>query len=47
MKVLDIPDAIGLLAPRHVTLINAKDAAFDRSVKSYEAAGYGERIERK
>ncbi len=47
MKVLDIPDAIGLLAPRHVTLINAKDRAFDRSVKAYEAAGYGERIERK
>ena len=47
MKVLDVPDVIGLLAPRHVTLINAKDAAFDRSVKSYEAAGYGERIERK
>ena len=47
MKVLDVPDAIGLLAPRHVTLINAKDVAFGRSEQAYKAAGYEGRIERK
>ncbi len=47
MKVLDVPDALGLLAPRQVTLINAKDAAFDRAAKSFQAAGYAERLTRK
>ena len=47
MKVLDVPDAIGLLAPRRVTLVNAKDAAFGRSEQAYKAAGYEGRIERK
>ena len=47
MKVLDVPDAIGLLAPRHVTLVNAKDVAFGRSEQAYKAAGYEGRIERK
>ncbi len=47
MKVLDVPDTLGLLAPRHVKLINAKDAAFDRSLNAYKAAGYADRIERK
>jgi dienelactone hydrolase len=47
LRVLDIPDALALLAPRTVRLINAKDAAFDRTVQSFKAAGYGQRIERK
>lgn len=47
MKVLDVPDALGLLAPRHVTLVNAKDVAFDRTVNAYQAAGYAGRVERK
>ncbi len=47
MKVLDVPDALGLLAPRHVTLVNAKDAAFARAVSAYTAAGYEGRITRK
>lgn len=47
MKVLDVPEALGLLAPRHVTLINAKDAAFDRALDAYKAAGYAGRVERK
>ncbi len=47
MKVLDVPDALGLLAPRHITLVNAKDAAFDRALQDYKAAGYEGRIDRK
>ena len=47
MKVLDVPDALGLLAPRQVKLINAKDAAFDRATDAYKAAGYAGRVERK
>lgn len=47
MKVLDVPDALGLIAPHHVKLINAKDAAFDRALNAYKAAGYEGRIERK
>ncbi len=47
LKVLDIPDALGLLAPRHLTLLNAKDESFQRTSKLYEAAGYGNRLKTK
>lgn len=47
LRVLDIPDALGLLAPRHLTLINADDKAFQRTEQIYKAAGYGDRIVRK
>ena len=47
LKVLDIPEALGMLAPRHLTLVNAKDAAFGRTVKLYAAGGYGERLKSK
>ncbi|MDB5348289.1 MAG: Prolyl oligopeptidase family protein [Schlesneria sp.] len=47
LKVLDIPDALGLLAPRHLTLLNAKDPSFERTSKLYEAAGYGNRLKTK
>ena len=47
LKVLDIPDAVGLLAPRNVNLINAKDAAFDRAMTAFQAVGSGNRITRK
>jgi hypothetical protein len=43
MKVLDIPDALGLLAPKHLTLIGAKDAAFERTTKAFAAAGSADR----
>ncbi len=46
LRVLDIPDAIGLLAPRQVTLTNAKDESFRRSMQAYKAAGYEPRIRR-
>ncbi|MBC7815696.1 MAG: prolyl oligopeptidase family serine peptidase, partial [Planctomycetaceae bacterium] len=47
MKVLDVPDALGLLAPRQVKLVNTKDTAFDRAINAYKASGYEGRIERK
>ena len=47
MKVLDVPDVLGLLAPRQVALINAKDAVFERTADAYKAAGYAGRVERK
>lgn len=47
LKVLDIPDALGMLAPRHLTLVNAKDATFNRTTKLYEAAGYSDRVKSK
>ena len=44
LKVLDIPEALGLLAPRHLTLINAKDPAFSRTSKLFSVSGYGDRL---
>jgi dienelactone hydrolase len=45
LKVLDIPDALGLLAPRQLTLVNAKDAEFQRTASHYKASGYGDRLQ--
>lgn len=47
MRVLDIPEALGLLAPRKLTLINAKDKAFDRTAEIYRLAGATDRLQRK
>jgi dienelactone hydrolase len=47
LRVLDIPDALGLLAPRALTLVNAKDKAFDRTVRIYKAAGAAKKLTRK
>ena len=47
LRVFDIPDAIGLLAPRHLTLFNADSDTFNRTEQIYKAAGYESRITRK
>ncbi len=47
LRVLDIPDALGMLAPRPLTLINAKDKAFDRTAQIYQLAGAAEKLQRK
>jgi dienelactone hydrolase len=39
LRVCDIPDALGLLAPRPLTLIGADDPAFERTAAIYAAAG--------
>jgi hypothetical protein len=46
-RVLDIPEALGCLAPRKLTLVNAKDPAFDRTVEIYRRAGAADKIERR
>ena len=49
MRVLDIPDALGLLAPDiPLTLVgkNAKDKAFDRTAAIYKAAGAADKFKR-
>jgi dienelactone hydrolase len=38
-RVLDVPAVLGLLAPRRLTLVNAKDKAFDRTAAIYKLAG--------
>jgi dienelactone hydrolase len=48
MRVLDIPEALGLLAPDvKLTLIGAKDKAFDRTAAIYKLAGAEAKFERK
>jgi dienelactone hydrolase len=47
-RVLDLPTALGLLAPDvKLTLINAKDAAFDKTAAIYKLAGAADKFERK
>jgi cephalosporin-C deacetylase-like acetyl esterase len=48
LRVLDIPEALGLLAPDvKLTLVNAKDKAFDRTAEIYRLAGAADRLQRK
>ena len=47
LRVLDIPEAMGCLAPRQLTLVGAKDAAFERTATIYQAAGASEHFARK
>lgn len=47
LRVLDIPEALGMLAPRPLTLINAKDKAFDRTAEIYKLAGAEGKLTRK
>jgi hypothetical protein len=46
LRVLDIPEALGLLAPRPLTLINATDPVFDRTAQIYKAAGAESKFQR-
>jgi hypothetical protein len=45
--VLDIPEALGLLAPTPLTIIGGKDRAFDRTEEIYRLAGAGDKLVRK
>jgi cephalosporin-C deacetylase-like acetyl esterase len=47
LRVLDIPDALGMLAPRKLTLIHATDKAFDRTAEIFQRAGAVDRLQRK
>jgi hypothetical protein len=48
LRVLDIPEALGLLAPNvKLTLVGAKDKAFDRTEQIYKLAGAEGKFQRK
>ncbi|MCI0664132.1 MAG: prolyl oligopeptidase family serine peptidase [Acidobacteria bacterium] len=47
LRVMDIPEALGCLAPRRLTLIGANDSTFERTVEIYRLAGAADRLERK
>jgi len=46
LRVMDIPEALGCLAPRQLTLIGANDSAFDRTATIYRLAGAADRFTR-
>jgi len=45
LRVLDIPDALGMLAPRPLTIVS-KDPAFDRTAEIYKRAGAADKFKR-
>ena len=47
LRVLDVPDALGCLAPRRLVLVGAEAPAFDRTAALYRLAGAADRLERK
>ena len=47
LRVLDIPEALGCLAPRRLVLVGAKDPAFERTAALYKLAGAAERLEQR
>jgi hypothetical protein len=46
LRVLDIPDALGLLAPRTLTIVNAGNSAFDKTREIYSRAGAENKLRR-
>lgn len=47
LQYCDIPDALGLIAPRPLTLVGAKNPAFKQTAAIYAAAGAADKLERK
>jgi hypothetical protein len=47
MRVLDIPETLGLLAPTPLTIIGGNDPAFDRTAEIYRVAGAADKLKRK
>jgi cephalosporin-C deacetylase-like acetyl esterase len=47
LRVLDVPEALGLLAPRPLTLVSGKNGAFDATAQIYQLAGSAEKLRRK
>jgi dienelactone hydrolase len=45
LRVCDIPDALGMLAPTPLRLVNAKDKAFDRTAQIYKIAGAEDKLQ--
>ena len=44
LRVCDVPDALGLLAPRPLTVISSGRGGLERTAAAYEAAGANERL---
>ncbi len=47
LRVLDIPEALGLLAPTPLTIVGGNDPAFDRTEEIYRLAGAADKLKRK
>src|SRR5205823_11538116 len=47
LQVFDIPEALGLLAPKPLVLVDASDKAFDRVEEIYRVAGASAHCQRK
>ena len=47
LRVLDVPEALGCLAPRRLVLVGASAKAFDRTASLYQLAGAADRLERR
>lgn len=46
-RILEVPDALGLLVPRPLTLVGARDRAFERTEAAYAGGGAADRLTRK
>lgn len=44
LRVCDVPDALGLVAPRPLTIVGSDQKAFDKTARIYAAAGAKERL---
>jgi dienelactone hydrolase len=47
LRVCDIPEALGCLAPRPLTIVGGKKETFERTAELYRIAGAADKIERK
>jgi hypothetical protein len=47
LRVLDVPEALGCLAPRPLQIVKGDDPAFDRTAAIYKAAGAADQFKRK
>jgi len=47
LRVCDIPEALGCLAPRPLTIVGGKREVFDRTAEIYRIAGAADKLERK
>ncbi len=44
LRVADIPEAVGMLAPRQLTLVDAPPGSFEKTAAIYRAAGAAEKL---
>ena len=44
LRVCDVPDALGLIAPRPLTIVRSEAGSFSKTTAAYEAAGAKERL---